>query len=137
MVSVKINVKPVIQELRRIQGAVSNFAGLFQKLRYEFLIKRINEIFSSNGKGTWLPTKRTNPILRDTLRLMRSYTQAGAPGNINLETETKLTWGTDVFYAQFHEYGTSRLPARQVLGLLDTSEIQKIAYEWVEEIINA
>lgn len=135
MVSVKVKTISVENEITQIKQDLNNFTTLFALIRREFLIKRIKEIFASDGYGTWAPTTRPNPILRDTLALYRSYTQPGVPGNINIETPTSLTWGSDIFYAEFHEYGTSNMIERPVLELLDVSEIERLVEEWVESIV--
>lgn len=126
------------RQLSDIQERLTDFRPLFDILRREFLIRRIHEIFASDGEGAWPPTGRANPILRDTLALIQSYTQAGVAGNVNIETPTKLTWGSSLPYAQFHEFGTEKLPPRPVLEVLtsgiDGNTLARIADEWIQRL---
>lgn len=134
MLKIEINTKPIVKRLSDIRDNLSDFSPLFSILRREFLQKRIREIFGTNGYGRWLPTTRPNPILRDTRALYRSYTQIGAAGNINIETSNSLIWGSDISYAHYHEYGTSRLTPREVISMLDTTEVTRITEEWVNSL---
>lgn len=54
--------------------------------------------------------------LRLTGRLMESLTKRGAPGQIVRFTPTSVTFGTNVFTAQFHHKGKG-VPRRTVVGL--------------------
>ena len=142
MIRLSIETGDVRREFTRIQREISDFRPLWQIVRSEFLVQNILEIFASDGRGTWPRTERPNPILRDTLRLFRSYTIPGAPGNINVETPTRLSYGSSVPYAQYHEYAdrNPRIKQRQVLGLLtddaSSRELQEIVQRWVRTIIN-
>lgn len=61
-----------------------------------------------------------HPILYRTGQLAQSTSQRGTPGNIFDVQPMRLTVGTATPYAQFHQQGTSRMPARRIIGL--TSE---------------
>lgn len=134
MINVKINIQPAIRELNRVRGRFRNFRPLFDIIRKRYLITSIRQIFRSNGRGTWAPTQRPNPILRDTRALIRSYTQPGARGNINRTTNRRLTWGSSIEYAQYHEFGRGRR-RRTVLELLtrpgEDRKVQALADRWV------
>jgi phage gpG-like protein len=54
--------------------------------------------------------------LRDTGILMGSMTSNG-PGHVDQRTPSSLTWGTNVSYAGYHQWGTRHIPARPFLGL--------------------
>jgi len=47
--------------------------------------------------------------------LYRSLIQADAPGQVNIQTPNSLIYGTDVPYADYHEFGTRHIPARPFL----------------------
>lgn len=55
-------------------------------------------------------------ILRDTDRMFRSVTVKGAEGSIERVTDRTLSWGTDVPYAGYHQFGTKRIPRRAFIG---------------------
>jgi phage gpG-like protein len=69
-------------------------------------------------------------ILVRTLALQESLTSTGAPGSVNYMTPTSVFMGTDIPYAHFHQYGTSRMPARPVVSI----NIETVAL-W-EQILN-
>lgn len=137
MVRIKVQTRDVERQVTQLQEDLKDFRPLWSIIRREFLITNIMNIFASDGKGTWDPTSRPNPILRDTRRLFRSYTIPGAPGNINRETATKLIWGSDVHYAQYHEYADRNpaIPVRAVLGLLldpgEQTQLNNLIERWV------
>lgn len=58
-------------------------------------------------------------ILVETSALLVSLVDINGPGNINMTMSHGLIFGTDVDYAMFHETGTSKMPARPVVGMSD------------------
>ena len=75
------------------------------------------EVFASDGFGRWQPRvdNLPHPLLRKSGTLFRSLVQPGAPGNVDIRSEHSLEYGTDIAYADYHEFGTSRIPARPYL----------------------
>ena len=136
-----IRTQSIERRITSIRQELDDFRPLWHIVRREWLIDNILNIFATDGKGTWLPTSRPNPILRDTRRLFRSYTQPGAPGNINEETRNSLAWGSDVFYAQYHEFDdrAPNLPVRTVIGLLtgpaEQLALQRLIERWVSGVV--
>lgn len=116
--TIQADLSPLERQIDRVIDDLRDPSWLFDIIRREFLIPRLMNVFDTDGKGTWLPTTRPNPILRDTRALERSYTQEGAPGNVNIERGTTLTWGSEIPYSVYHEFGTAHLPIRAVVGLL-------------------
>ena len=129
--------------LRRIRESTRDKRTLFLSIQRRFLIPRIREIFATDGDGTWAATQRSNPILRDTLRLMRSYTIRGAPGNVYRRTgnqyQSQLVWGSSIDYADIHEEGRGII-ARPVVGLIANREgdrrVTKLTDDWYQNRIN-
>jgi phage gpG-like protein len=78
------------------------------------------QVFGSQGTAIgqhWPPPadperKIDSRLLVATGALRNSLTNPGA-GEV---TELELRFGTDVPYGRFHQYGTSRMPARPFLG---------------------
>ena len=97
-----------------------DFRPLWSRLLDRVVIAEIKQVFASDGRGRWAPRSDNlpHPLLRKSGRLYRSLTQVGGPDNINRQTRTRLEFGTDVPYADVHERGTSRIPARPVIALL-------------------
>ena len=76
MIRIKLTVKEnVTSETKRIRRRLSDMRPLFRSIRDEWVKQAFANVFRTNGRGTWPPTQRPNPILRDTRALLRSYTQ--------------------------------------------------------------
>jgi phage gpG-like protein len=87
--------------------------------------------FASDGFGTWprlsdgyakWKTKKYpgEGILSRTGDLRRSLTDRFGPHAVYEDEAQSLLLGTTVPYANFHQYGTSRMPARPPIGLRDS-----------------
>ena len=72
--------------------------------------------FETDGFGSWAPTSRPNPILRDTRRYIRSFTQRTS-GTIDVRSPHSWEYGSSVEYGTFHEEGRGQR-VRQVPGAL-------------------
>ena len=135
MVELRWEVSPVLRDLSEFQRKLENKSDLWDRLIENVIVREIENIFATDGRGTWAPTQQDNPILRDTYRLFRSYTDVDS----YIATRESLTYGSDVDYAIFHERGTEVMPARPVLGLLeeDPAFEQQLLDEtqsWIESI---
>lgn len=72
--------------------------------------------------ATWAPRTRQYPwlILRKTLKMINAASQLSATGNITEVQHRRMVLGirgSDVPYAKYHQFGTSRLPRRQFFYL--------------------
>ena len=105
-------------ELRRVSNVLSDQTGLWDVVIRNVLQPRIREVFASDGYGRWSPRLDSlpHPLLRKSGTLFRSLTQSGARGNVDIRSPRSLEYGTDIEYADYHEFGTSRIPARPVLA---------------------
>jgi phage gpG-like protein len=83
--------------------------------------------FSTNGLpvGGWAPLDvqygawkaaryGAAPVLVRTGKLFRSLTALDG-GAVNMISPKKAEFGTDVEYAKFHQYGTRKMPKRQII----------------------
>lgn len=129
------------QILREIDDAFSDYTPLFTDIRDVFLIPNIDNIFATDGLGTWAQTTRPNPILRDTLDLYNSLTDPNDP-NMNFPiTATEFEFGSHVFYHEWHEEGWDAFnvpyPPRPIIGLLDEDdpEIGVVIQHFIDDII--
>ena len=140
-IRVVVNDKEAQQTFTKIKRNVSDLRPFWRNVLRDYVKNEFLKVFRSNGRGMWAKTTRPNPILRDTRRMVRSYTREGAPGNINRIERQSFVWGTSVPYAMYHETGTSRFPARPVAGLVITKrgfqrQVGRLADEWLEQRIN-
>ena len=111
-----------------LESDLLDFRPLWGRLLRRVVIEEIKQVFASDGRARWAPRRDnlSHPLLRKSGRLYRSLTQVGGQDNINRQTRTRLEFGTDVPYADVHERGTSRIPARPVIGLLaEDSDFEK------------
>ena len=95
----------------------------------EEMVGKMGENFISHrdpdGKK-WKPLKNPRPKNRnhrwphpliDTGSMMKSVIQAGAKGHIEQYEDTKVTLGTRLKYAKYHQHGTGKIPKRKFLGI--------------------
>lgn len=125
--TVKVNVDQaaVQANLGRMSARARNFMSVFRWARDE--LRKANAAnFASNGlpAGGWAPLdaeyaawKAVNfpgaPPMQRGGRLLRDLTTLSGSGNrIGL---TSAEFGTTVEYAKFHQYGTTKMPARKVV----------------------
>ena len=137
-IQIQANTTEVIGELQHAADLFSSFESLWDDLIHDVLSPDIENVFDTEGLGQWSPRvdDLPHPILDKTGRLKSSYTQSGADGNIDERTPFSLRWGSDVEYADFHEQGTSRLPARPVIDLLVQSGFEQRVARYIDNWID-
>lgn len=102
----------------------------------EVLTRWTEELAGDLGRGflsskdpsgnSWAPLKHPRPAGRnqghrpliDTSTLMRSVISKNL-GNIEEITDNSVTYGTDIEYAAFHQFGSGNVPARPFVGVSD------------------
>lgn len=118
MVEIQIHRRAELdRELTRIGNVISDPSPVWDRIIQRVLIPRIRETFLSDGFGRW-PQRQDNlphPLLRKSGALYESLIRPGARGNVDIRTPHTLEYGTDIPYADFHEFGTSRIPSRPYL----------------------
>ena len=104
-------------QLQRAVSVLNNQTELWDTVIRNVLVPRIRQAFTSEGGGRWQPRQDTlpHPLLRKSGALFRSLVQPGAPGNVDIRSPHSLEYGTDIAYADYHEFGSSRIPARPYL----------------------
>lgn len=107
-----------IARMEAMAARTLNFKPIFYYAQVE-LQKANAENFGAGGlpaaNGPWAPRVRPAPwpLMIRTGKLMSSLTSLfGPPNNIGL---TEAEFGTRVEYAKFHQYGTSKMPKRQIV----------------------
>jgi phage gpG-like protein len=113
-----------------MSGAVNDWRPYWPDIAAVFYISE-SARFSSGGFGAWPPLSAGyaswkakhypgQPILVRSGALRESLTSRSGAGAIYEESPLELNLGTNIPYAQYHQTGTSRMPARPPEGLNDT-----------------
>lgn len=117
-VDINCNADDVIRRLTAMSVRSKDFKPLFYYAQAE-LRKANAENFAAGGlpaaNGPWEPRREPKPwpLMIRTGKLMASLTSLfGPPNNIGM---TEATFGTRVEYAKFHQYGTTKMPARKIV----------------------
>lgn len=118
------NAADVASAIERMSARIADPAPALMRAR-SVLAEQEQQVFSSQGSvlgASWPPAvdpeRKIDPqLLVASGALRRSLTGTSA-GTVR---GTTLEYGTDVEYAHFHQYGTSRMSARPFLGITDTS----------------
>lgn len=119
----------------------ANPVSLFEDIVTDFYIPENIETFATDGRGTWDPTQRPNPILRDTLALYNSFTDINDSNFVFIVDPSGFEVGSDVFYWEWHEFGWDeydvRFPPRPITGLLDPDDpqIEDVIISWFDDLI--
>jgi phage gpG-like protein len=90
------------------------------------------EQFASEGHGAWPGGPAYHGLVR-TGALRGSLVD----GLISMGP-MEMVWGSDVFYAIFHQAGTDRMPARPVIDLRgeDHEQFAQASVKWLNEVAN-
>lgn len=127
MIRIKIDcdADDAIEYLDGMIARSQDFGVVFQWAK-RYLARANAENFTASGLpvGGWSPLsarysawKATRfpgmPIMQQTGKLFRDLTSLnGSPNEINA---TSATFGTNIEYAKFHQYGTTRMAKRQIV----------------------
>ena len=113
------NLRETIRRLDRTRNRLNNLSPFWRSTAIPLIKMKLRDIFLQQGPG-WAPladsTIRSRqfpnlPILQQTGSLMSSVVD-----NPVLEVSRRsLLYGSNNPYAQYHEHGTSRMPARPFL----------------------
>ena len=105
------------RELQNVVSVLNDQTAMWDTIIRNVLVPRIRETFLSEGGGRWAPRQDSlpHPLLRKSGTLFRSLVQPGARGNVDIRSPHSLEYGTDIAYADYHEFGTSRIPSRPYL----------------------
>lgn len=101
--------------------------------------------FRAQGRPRWQPLTAATiadrirqgfgpgPILQRRGTLMKSLTQPGARGSVLRAGPRSLKYGSNLFYFEFHQKGTGKIPKREmvVLQRQDKSQISRIINTYI------
>lgn len=123
--TVKCDTRRAMARLDNMEEAAKDFRVVFQWARTE-LAKANAANFSASGLpvGGWSPLKPRYaswksrnfpgaPIMVQDGSLRRDLSTLRGPANDIRRTSAKF--GTSIEYAKFHQYGTTRMPKRQIV----------------------
>jgi phage gpG-like protein len=122
-VEIDVDISEAFWHIRGIKEKMGNYKPVFQ-IAQEFLETANASNFANHGVssgkpwapyGTW-SARAGQPVTMVSRRggnLLESLTNLrGMPNEIN---DSTATFGTNIRYAQFHQYGTSNMPAREIV----------------------
>lgn len=126
-------------EVTDMDGRTNNFRPVFREMR-KYFERNWAENFLANGLrvGGWAPLdaeyaawKSANapgapPMIRTGTLFASIATLRGAPNEID---NKQATFGTNIKYAKFHQYGTSKMPKREFIY-----EPENFRREWGEKV---
>lgn len=115
-IDIEVDMADTMKTLEGMKARALNFIVPLEIARQR-LAKANAANFMSGGavSGGWKPREEPEPwpILRKTGTLMESLSSLVGPPN-RVEA-TEATFGTDVKYAKFHEFGTFEMPSREIV----------------------
>ena len=125
LITIDIDISPVMDRFKDMKRRVTDFGPVWRWAKRS-LERSFSENFRSGGSlvGGWDPLdvgyaswKRKNfpgrPKLRIDGTLFRSIRHLD--GGVNKIDKLTATFGTDVEYAKFHQYGTTKMPDRKIV----------------------
>ena len=120
MLRVKIDLTQFEQELDILSKLLSRPAEFLADDLHDELTDIITDVFETDGHGEWPPRKDNlpHPLLRKTGRMFESIIKTQHPEHIWLVGGDTIILGTEVEYAEYHEGGTDRIPARPFFSIL-------------------
>lgn len=132
-------------ELDAMKKRTKDFRVVFTKIR-EDLQELWDNNFLANGlpSGGWAPLSPKYgawksahfpgepPMIRTGKLFSSLVTLRGAPNDIG---RTRATFGTNIKYAKFHQYGTTKMPKREIVFAPDVMRKKWADYarDWVKD----
>ena len=117
-IDIDCDAEEAIRRLTNMSLRSKNFKPLFYYAQAE-LRKANASNFAAGGlpaaNGPWQPRREPKPwpLMIRTGKLLASLSSLfGPPNSVGM---TEAVFGTRVEYAKFHQYGTTRMPARKIV----------------------
>lgn len=119
--------------LERFAMSVEDARPAFEEM-HTYLERGEAQTFDSQGGALgahWPPAadpqSKTDPRLLVATGALRASLASQTGESERVATSTEMRFGTRVPYGRFHEYGTSRMPARPFLGVPDAMTRELVA----------
>ena len=142
MLDYKVRADGVRRNMLRLSQGFDDFRPFFDSQGRAILQKAVKDVFRTNGYGTWAPlapatvqSKLRNAYPSDPLVATGSLQKSVTALQGIRRTRYTLTMTHTTPYGQFHETGTSRMPARPIFGLVAT-RVQSPFVRALTEYIN-
>lgn len=141
-VNIKVSIEGtnrVQRELNQRRERISEFAPFWRSVAVPILKNKLRDIFLQEGPG-WAPLDASTlksrkypglPILQQTGALMRSVVNHP----VITISQNQLTYGTNNPYAEYHEEGTSKMPARPFLGPAQDEVLDEIRQAYIRYLL--
>lgn len=140
--------RPALSMLDRIIGAMRDLSPFYEQvLEPDFYEMQARRFSTEGGEDPWARLSDQyaawkarhfpgQPILVATGALRAGLTSQGGAGNVRRIDATTMEVGTSDPKAPFHQFGTSRMPRRQVIDFTGTDERrwQDLAERYFERI---
>ena len=141
-IDVEVRIEKVQNLIADIQDRCTDARPVF-KWAHQVLKKTFAENFTTQGLpvGGWSPLDAEyagwkarrlpgRPTLIRSGELFRSLSELSDP-SVNEINKLSATFGTGLQYAKFHQYGTEKMPKRQILFIP-----QSFADDFAEKLVN-
>jgi hypothetical protein len=120
---IRTNAPEVAAHLHGLAGKLGDVAEPLERAR-DLLAAQETEVFASSGSAlgvSWPsaaePHRKVDPVLLVATGALRASLSDTSAGEVAFD---RLRFGTTVPYAAYHQFGTSRMPARPILGISPT-----------------
>jgi phage gpG-like protein len=124
-IDIDFNPDKLIDSLDDMRERAKDFGPVFEKIRDELEEVWANN-FMTNGlpSGGWAPLDPSYaswksvhfPGMPPMIRSGKLFSSLGnLRGTVNVIRDKSATFGTPVKYAEFHQYGTTKMPMRRVV----------------------
>ena len=136
--------RDLMNDLDLLSRVFDEPANFFEDVIADELVEKQEEVFATDGYGIWPPRKDNlpHPLLRKSERMYDSLTNLSDSDNILIAQGETITFGTEVFYAIFHESDeiAQRIPQRSFLEImLDhglETDITRVAEDYLEQLLS-
>jgi phage gpG-like protein len=127
-----VGIEPCIRRMRLYSRKLSDYSPVWEEMSYA-IAEAEESWFATEGGGSWAPLSQKyaewkekvnpgQPLLVFSNNLIESLTDPGEV--VQGESPETAIVGTDVWYAELHQTGTEKMPARP--PLISDSEIRVI-----------
>ena len=142
-IDIDFNPDDLVDSVEDMRKRAKDFGPVFEKIRDE-LEEVWSNNFMTNGlpSGGWAPLdpgyaswKSVNfPGMPPMIRSGKLFSSLGnLRGTVNIIRDRSASFGTPVKYAEFHQYGTTKMPMRRVV--FEPLGSSKVWAEWAAEHI--
>lgn len=137
-------------ELTALSGKMQNLRGLFEQVLEPDIYEWQTERFDAEGKperwarlsaryAAWKARRYPGRRILEREGLLREgLTRRGGRFQVRRVTDASLELGTSAPYAQFHQFGTRRMPRREIVTITGDDERRwaRLAEDYFARVAN-